>query len=93
MLRAHRAAFLSRGQDPERYVVSDPVQVRKKGQGGSPFQNCATILFFALEREALESVESAAACAQRQFEEMTRARLDRSFLAVLELMRVIPAII
>ncbi len=90
-MRAHRAAFLKRGEDPERYVVSIPVQVRKKGRGGTPFQNCVTILFFALEREALGSIESAAACAQQQFEEMTRARLDRSFSAVLELMSVIPS--
>jgi len=90
-LRAHRAAFLSRGEDPEHYVVSVPVQVRKKGRGNTPFQNCVTILFFALERESLGSIESAAACAQQQFEEMTRARLDRSFTAVLELMSVIPA--
>lgn len=90
-LRAHRAAFLNRGKDPEHYVVSIPVQVRKKGRGGTPFQNCVTILFFALQREALESVESAAVYAQKQFEEMTRARLDRSFSAVLELMSVIPS--
>ena len=90
-LRAHRAVFLSRGEDPEHYVVSIPVQVRKKGRGGTPFQNCVTILFFALKRESLGSIESAAACAQQQFEEMTRARLDRSFTAVLELMSVIPS--
>jgi len=90
-LRAHREAFLLRGEDPEHYVVSIPVQVRKKGRGNSPFQNCVTILFFALEREDLKSIETAAMCAQRQFEEMTRARLDRSFTAVLELMSIVPA--
>ncbi len=50
-----------------------------------------TILFFALERGSLNSVESAAVCAQQQFEEMTRNRLDRSFTAVLELMSLVPA--
>ncbi len=90
-LRAHRMAFLVRERDPEHYVVSIPVQVRKKGVGSTPFQNCVTILFFAMDRGSLSSVESAAKCAQQQFEEMTRARLDRSFSAVLELMSLLPA--
>jgi hypothetical protein len=90
-LRAHREAFLARGADPLHYVVSIPVQIRKKGPGGSPFQNRVSILFFSMERRALESVASAAKSAQDQFEEMTRARLDRSFSAVLELMSLLPA--
>jgi hypothetical protein len=82
---------LARGKDPAGYLVSIPVQIRKKGKGAVPFQNSVTILFFALAREALETVESAARTAQQQFEEMTRAGMDRSFRAVLDLMRVLPA--
>ena len=90
-LRAHREAFLARGRDPAHYVVSIPVQIRKKGFAAVPFQNCVTILFFALAREALVSMPLAAKVAQAQFEEMTHGRLDRSFTQVLELMRRLPS--
>ncbi|MEI6279387.1 MAG: hypothetical protein WCQ16_08405 [Verrucomicrobiae bacterium] len=90
-LRAHRQAFLARGSDPAHFLVSLPVQVRKKGLGNTPFQNCVTILFFSLDRESLASLESAARAVQAQFEEMTRAGLDRSFTAVLELMSFLPS--
>jgi len=90
-LRAHRQAFLARGSDPAHYVVSLPVQIRKKGLGTVPFQNCVTILFFAMARASLDSMAAAAKLAQAQFEEMTRGRLDRSFTQVLELLRRLPS--
>jgi hypothetical protein len=90
-LRAHQAAFWARHRDPEHYVVSIPIQVRKKGRNCMPFQNQVTILFFSLSREDLTTFESAAKCAQKQFEEMTHAGLDRSFSGVLELMSLLPA--
>ena len=89
--RAHRQAFLSRGEDPPHYVVSIPVQIRRKGGATTPFQNCVTVLFFCLKREDLDSLETAAAAAQTQFEEMMRNRLDTSFLHVLEMMKLLPA--
>jgi hypothetical protein len=89
--RAHRMAFLSRGQDPSHYVVSIPVQIRRKGGQNDPFQNCVTILFFCLQRDELESLNTAVASAQRQFEEMTRSELGHAFSIVLNLMRRLPA--
>ena len=88
--RAHRMAFLSRGQDPSHYVVSIPVQIRRKGGQNDPFQNCVTILFFCLQKEELESLDTAVASAQKQFEEMTRSELGQAFGIVLSLMRRIP---
>lgn len=90
-VRAHRRAFLCRGEDPGHYVVSVPVQVRRKGGARNPFHNSVTVLFFSMKREDLETIESAVQAAQKQFEEMTRAGLDRSFLNVLELMRLLPS--
>ena len=89
--RAHRAAFQSRGEDPADYVMSVPVQIRRRGPGGSMFQNGVTMLFFHLRREDLETVESATRAAQVQFEEMTRAQLDRSFHQVLDMMKRLPS--
>lgn len=89
--RAHRRAFQSRGGDPDDYVMSVPVQLRRPGTGGALFRNCVSMLFFHLRREDLETLESATRAAQAQFEEMTRRKLDRSFLNVLELMKRIPS--
>jgi hypothetical protein len=89
--RAHRQVFLSRGQDPSHYVVSLPVQIRRKGGYNDPFQNCVTILFFCLQKDELESLDLAVASAQKQFEEMTRSELGQSFSIVMSLMRRIPS--
>jgi hypothetical protein len=89
--RAHRQLFLARGEDPTHYVVSIPVQIRRKGAAAVPFQNCVTVVFFCLRREDLTTLETAATAAQVQFEEMMRERLDRSFLHVLEMMKRLPA--
>jgi len=88
--RGHRRVFLSRSVDPAHYVVSVPVQIRRKGIAPSPFQNSVTILFFCLEREDLLTLDSAVGAAQKQFEEMTRSGLDRSFSHVLEIMKRLP---
>lgn len=90
-VRAHRAAFLCRGGDPTHYVVSIPVQVRRKGGPRNPFHNSVTVLFFCLQREDLGSLQAAVASAQRQFEEMTRSGLDRAFTMVLSMMSVLPS--
>lgn len=89
--RAHRAAFQSRGEDPADYVMSVPVQIRRRGSGSSMFQNRVTMLFFHLRREDLETIESATRAAQMQFEEMTRSQLDRSFHQVLDMMKRLPS--
>lgn len=89
--RAHRQAFLSRACDPAHYVSSIPVQVRRKGANGNPFQNQVTVLFFLLKRESLATLESAVEAAQKQFEEMTRKGLGPSFEMILRLMRRLPS--
>ena len=89
--RAHRQAFLSRGCDPAQYVSSIPVQVRRKGASGNPFQNQVTVLFFLLKRESLDTMQSAVEAAQKQFEEMTRKGLGPSFEMILRLMRRLPS--
>lgn len=89
--RAHRRIFLARGEDPPHYVVSIPVQVRKKGRSENVFHNTVSILFFHFDREHLESLHDATKAAQEQFETMTRDRLDRSFEEVLDLMRRLPS--
>ena len=91
--RAHRRAFLSRGQDPSHYVISIPVQVRRKGGHSDPFQNCVTILFFCLQKEELDTLDITVESAQRQFEEMTRSELGQAFSIVLGLMSRIPPLL
>lgn len=89
--RAHRQAFLSRACDPAHYVSSIPVQVRRKGASGNPFQNQVTVLFFLLKRESLDTLHSAVEAAQKQFEDMTRKGLGPSFEMILRLMRRLPS--
>jgi len=89
--RAHREAFLARGHDPEHYVSSIPVQLRRKWLGANPFQNRVTVLFFSMKRENLDSMMDAVKAAHLQFEEMTRKDLGSSFSLILRLMRRLPS--
>jgi hypothetical protein len=89
--RAHREAFLSRGEDPDLYVSSIPVQLRRKWAGANPFQNRVTVLFFSMKKEHLSSMMDAVKAAHLQFEELTRKDLGSSFSMILRLMRRLPS--
>lgn len=89
--RAHDAVFRHRGETPAGYVASVPIQTRKRGARGPLFHNQVTVFFFSAKRDVLATIESAAAAMKTQFAEMSRARLDESFSAVLELMMRLPA--
>ncbi len=89
--RAHRAVFRDRGQDPDRYVVSIPIQVRRKGAKADFFQNRMSIMFFGLERDTLDTLEHATKSAHQQFADMTRQKLEVAFGAMMQLMRRLPA--
>ena len=89
--RAHDRVFRHRGQTPAGFVASIPIQTRKRGARGPLFHNQVTVFFFAARREHLGSIETAAAAMKTQFAEMTRARLDESYNAVLELMMRLPS--
>jgi hypothetical protein len=89
--RAHDRVFRHRGREPRGYVVSVPVQTRKRGARGPLFHNQVSIFFFSAVREHLGSIEAATAAMKQQFTEMTRGRLDDSFLTVLELMMRLPS--
>jgi hypothetical protein len=89
--RAHDRVFQQRGKVPGGFVASVPIQTRKRGARGPLFHNQVTIFFFAAKREELATIEGAAVAMKTQFAEMSRARLDESFSAVLELMMRLPA--
>jgi len=89
--RAHDRVFRHRGREPRGYVISVPVQTRKRGARGPLFHNQVSIFFFSAVREHLDSIEGATAAMKQQFAEMTRGRLDESFLTVLELMMRLPS--
>ena len=89
--RAHDRVFRHRGMQPSGYVVSVPVQTRKRGARGPLFHNQVTVFFFSAVRERLGSIEAAAAAMKQQFAEMSRARLDQSFNALLEVMMRLPS--
>jgi hypothetical protein len=89
--RAHDRVFRHRGREPRGFVASVPVQTRKRGARGPIFHNHVSIFFFCALREHLGSIEAAAAAMKQQFADMTRARLDESFLAVLEMMMRLPS--
>ncbi|MDR3402893.1 MAG: hypothetical protein P4L99_10385 [Chthoniobacter sp.] len=89
--RAHDRVFRHRGREPKGYVVSVPVQTRKRGARGPLFHNQVSIFFFSAVREALGSIEAATASMKQQFAEMTRGKLEESFLTVLELMMRLPS--
>jgi len=72
-------------------VVSVPVQTRKRGARGPLFHNQVSIFFFSAVREALGTIEAATTAMKQQFAEMTRGKLDESFLVVLELMMRLPS--
>jgi hypothetical protein len=89
--RAHDRVFRERGREPRGYVASVPVQTRKRGARGPLFHNQVSIYFFSAIRAQLGTIEAATAAMKQQFSEMTRAKLDESFLAVLELMMRLPS--
>ena len=89
--RAHDRVFRHRGREPQGYVVSVPVQTRKRGARGPLFHNQVSIFFFGAVREVLGSIEAATASMKQQFAEMTRGKLEESFLTVLELMMRLPS--
>lgn len=89
--RAHDRVFRHRGKEPKGYVASVPVQTRKRGARGPLFHNQVSIYFFSAVREHLATIEAATASMKQQFAEMTRARLEESFLAVLEMMMRLPS--
>lgn len=88
--RAHARVLQHRGVAPESFVISLPVQTRRKG-ASAIFQNQVSILFFHFKPEDLITVESAVGTVQTQFSEMTRYRLDDSFSTVLNMMRRLPS--
>lgn len=90
-LRAHARVARGRGSEPDAWVVSVPIQTRKRGARGPIFHNQMTILFFSALREHLGTLEHAAAALKEQFAEMTRQRLDTSFMTLLELMMRLPS--
>ncbi|MEA3209637.1 MAG: hypothetical protein QOE70_2694 [Chthoniobacter sp.] len=89
-MRAHERVFRHRGQAPRGSMASVPIQTRKRGAQGPLFHNQVTVFFFAATREELATIEGAARAMKQQFAEMSRARLDESFNAVLELMVRLP---
>ncbi len=89
--RAHDRVFRHRGREPQGYVVSVPVQTRKRGARGPLFHNQVSIFFFSAVREHLASIEAATTAMKQQFAEMTRSRLEESFLTILELMMRLPS--
>jgi len=89
--RAHDRVFKQRGREPRGYVVSVPVQTRKRGARGPLFHNQVSVFFFSAVREQLSSIESATLAMKQQFAEMTRGKLDESFLTVLDMMMRLPS--
>ena len=89
--RAHDRVFRHRGKEHKGYVVSVPVQTRKRGARGPLFHNQVSIFFFSAVREALGTIEAATTAMKQQFAEMTRGKLDESFLVVLEMMMRLPS--
>ena len=89
--RAHDRVLAGRGNAPDGFVTSVPIQTRKRGAQGPLFHNHVSVLFFGGKRDQLATLESAAAALKQQFSEMMRARLDESFTAVLELMMRLPS--
>jgi hypothetical protein len=89
--RAHDRVFQHRGKLPGGYVASVPIQTRKRGARGPLFHNQVTVFFFGARREDLATLDAAALAMKRQFAEMSRARLDESFNAILEMMMRLPS--
>ncbi len=89
--RAHDRVLDRRGAAPAGYVTTVPVQTRKRGARGPLFHNHVSVLFFGGPRAQLATLEAAATAMKEQFAAMSRARLDESFLNVLELMMRAPS--
>jgi hypothetical protein len=89
--RAHDRVLAHRGAAPGGYVTTVPVQTRKRGARGPLFHNHVSVLFFGGPRAQLATLDMAAAAMKEQFAAMSRARLDESFLNLLELMMRAPS--
>ncbi|MGV3533801.1 MAG: hypothetical protein ACO1QR_15645 [Chthoniobacteraceae bacterium] len=89
-MRAHRAVFLQRGQEPESYQASCAVQERKRGARHPIWQNQVSQLFFCLTPDKAAELPTAARELHSQFESLTRGRMERAFAAMTGLFRRMP---
>jgi hypothetical protein len=91
-VRAHGAVFRARRVDPGAYVVSIPVQTRRKGSNGPIFQNHLSILLFGLPHDT-DDLGRLTRSIRVQLAEMMRQRLDQRWADGLRLARRTPSAI
>ena len=88
--RAHHRVWKSRGEVPDAYLMSLPVQLRKSGAKGPLMQNNISFMFFWSESGEVEDIAALCKKIQRQHAEFLKKRLNTSFLNLLQLMRHAP---
>lgn len=89
--RAHHAVFRARAADPGAYVVTIPVQTRRKGATGPVFQNHLSILFFGVSCAEIEDLRELTRSLRGQLADMMRGRLDQRWADGLRLARRVPS--
>lgn len=90
-MRAQRAIFLHRGEEPASYQASCAVQERKRGARHPIWQNRVSQLFFCVPAERAKDLAETARELHEQFVDMTRARMPEAFASMTGLLRRLPA--
>ena len=89
-IRAHEMVWRSRGETDIRYMVTVPIQMRRKGAQGPIFQNHLTMLFLTAGAEEASSLEKLIPSLQAQQESFLKDKLGESFREMQRLMRHMP---
>lgn len=90
-IRAHRAVFIQRGNEPDSYQAGCAVQQRKRGARHPIWQNQVSQFFFRLLPEEAVDLVNAARVLQKQFDRHVRERMDLAFATMTGLLRRLPA--
>ena len=88
---AHHRVWEIRGEEPESYLVSLAIQVRKAGVKGPLFQNNLSMIFFSAGSETASDVRAMCQSFQKQHAQFLKQRLGAAFRQIQFLMRRMPA--
>ena len=88
--RAVHRLWMRRGDAPDGYIMSVPIQLRKLGMKGPLFQNNISFMFFWADASLVGEVSKLSKVFQEQHLKFLRERLDKAFLHLLHLLRGAP---
>ncbi len=89
-VRAHDAVWQARGVTEMPYMITVPMQFRRKGAKGPIFQNHLTMLFLTATADEAKSIEKMVVSLQKQQEFYLKERLGERFQEMQRMMQHMP---